>query len=116
MLKPQKTCSCFMIRPPLKRMRKSFSTPLFFILLILINFLILSFMILPCKYNVLIAIVFDESCNKWFYMNSAFFGSTIVLFIILNFKNPGYLTKPKKIDFLVINSTSANNLEYAKNI
>jgi ankyrin repeat protein len=49
MLKPPKGCSCFMIKTPLKLMRKSVSTPLFFITLILLNYVILILFILPCK-------------------------------------------------------------------
>lgn len=49
MLKEPRVCSCFMVKTPLKLMRKSFSTPLFFIALILLNFALLTLFILPCK-------------------------------------------------------------------
>lgn len=51
MLKPPSGCSCFMIKTPLKLMRKSLTTPLFFMALIVINYLILLFLIFPCKFK-----------------------------------------------------------------
>jgi hypothetical protein len=50
MLKPPKGCACFMIKTPLKLMRKSVTTPLFFISLILLNYVLLILFILPCKH------------------------------------------------------------------
>jgi ankyrin repeat protein len=49
MLKEPKVCSCFMIKTPLKLMRKSPTTPLFFISLILINEILLYLFVLPSK-------------------------------------------------------------------
>jgi len=101
MLRPPKECACLMIRPPLKKLEKSYLTPAFFVILIIINYLILSFVILPCKFSQLTLKVFDEYCGLWFYINTCFFGVTLVLFITLNIKDPGYLKKPKALEFLV---------------
>ena len=49
MLKEPKGCSCFMIKTPLKLMRKSMVTPLFFLGIILINYVLLFLFVLPCK-------------------------------------------------------------------
>ena len=49
MLRPPKDCACLMLRPPLKKVKKSYSTAVFFVMLMIINYLILSFVILPCK-------------------------------------------------------------------
>lgn len=49
MLKEPKVCSCFMIKTPLKLMRKSATTPAFFISLILINEILLYLFVLPGK-------------------------------------------------------------------
>jgi len=51
MLKEPKGCSCFMIKTPLKLMRKSLTTPLFFISLFIVNFVLLNLFIIPCKNN-----------------------------------------------------------------
>jgi hypothetical protein len=49
MLKEPRVIACCMVKTPLKLMRKSASTPLFFTGLIGINYLIISLFILPCK-------------------------------------------------------------------
>ena len=49
MLKKPRVISCCMIKTPLMLMRKSISTPLFFIGMIILTYLILSIVILPCK-------------------------------------------------------------------
>lgn len=49
MLRPPSGCSCLMIKTPLKLMRKSIVTPMFFLLLIIFNYFVLLFLILPCK-------------------------------------------------------------------
>lgn len=105
MLKEPKVCSCFMVKTPLKLMRKSLSTSLFFITLIVINFALISFLILPCKIiNNLLYFNFldyNEDCFPWFIADSTLFFFTFLFFVLSSFKDPGYLTKPKNISFLV---------------
>lgn len=48
-LKNPKTCSCCMLKTPLKKTRKNYSTTLLFFALILVNYILLLLYILPCK-------------------------------------------------------------------
>jgi palmitoyltransferase len=91
MLKEPRVCSCFMIKTPLKYLRKSATTPLFFIGLMLLNYGLLTFSILP---------YFNNDCTPWFGVTSVFFFMTFLFFILSAFKDPGYLTRHKKISFL----------------
>lgn len=52
MLKKPRVCSCFMIKTPLKLMRKSLSTPLFFMGLITLSYILLLLCVFPCKINI----------------------------------------------------------------
>ena len=49
MLKKPRVITCCMVKTPLMLMRKSLSTPMFFMALIILNYLLLSFGILACK-------------------------------------------------------------------
>lgn len=91
MLKKPRVITCCMVKTPLMLMRKSVTTPLFFMGLILLNYLVLSFVILP---------FYQSSCELWFYIDSGFIGTTLLLFMICSFKDPGYLKKPDNISFL----------------
>lgn len=82
MLKEPKVCSCFMVKTPLKLMRKSMSTPLFFISLILLNFALLTLFILPCKSILIHEIVYNESCTSIVGANYAMLFITLTFFIL----------------------------------
>lgn len=82
MLKEPKVCACFMVKTPLKLMRKSMSTPLFFISLILLNFALLTLFILPCKSIVNHEIVYNESCTSIVGANYAMLFITLTFFIL----------------------------------
>jgi hypothetical protein len=49
MLKEPKECACFMLKTPLKLMKRSATTPLFFVGLIIANYLLLLLFVFPCK-------------------------------------------------------------------
>ena len=49
MLKEPRVCACYMLKTPLKLMKKSITTPIFFFLLIVFAYLVLLFFIFPCK-------------------------------------------------------------------
>ncbi|CDW75651.1 dhhc zinc finger domain containing protein [Stylonychia lemnae] len=80
MLKEPKGCTCFMIKTPLKLMRKSASTPTFFLGLILINYILLFLFVLP--------------------LTTAAFVMAILFFMLSQGVDPGYLRKPQNITFL----------------
>ena len=91
MLKEPRVCSCFMVKTPLKLLRKSPSTPLFFITLMVANYALISLTILP---------YFNEDCKPWFAVDSVLFFFTFLFFALSAFKDPGYLSRHKKISFL----------------
>lgn len=93
MLKEPRVIACCMVKTPLKLMRKSASTPIFFTGLISINYLILSLFILP---------FYDGDWKFWFFFDSAIIALTILMFILSACKNPGYLKKPDNISFLTM--------------
>lgn len=101
MLKEPRVCSCFMVKTPLKLMRKSMSTPLFFISLILLNFALLTLFILPCKLPCTHLLVYNESCTPIFVADYTILFVTLTFFILAQTNDPGYLKKPDKISFLV---------------
>lgn len=104
MLKEPRVVACCMVKTPLKLMRKSASTPLLFTGLIGINYLILSLVVLPCKFTLsfnLYYIVYNDDCAKWFYFDTAVIALTFLMFILSACTNPGYLKKPDNISFLV---------------
>jgi len=80
-----------MVKTPLKYLRKSASTPLFFIGLMMANYALISLTILP---------YFNEDCKPWFTVDSILFGLTFLFFSLSAFKDPGYLSRHKKIPFL----------------
>jgi palmitoyltransferase len=80
-----------MVKTPLKYLRKSSSTPLFFICLMLANYALISLTILP---------YFNEDCKPWFVVDSILFGLTFLFFTLSAFRDPGYLSRHKKIPFL----------------
>ena len=69
-----------MIKTPLKQVRKSMKTTLLFGSLILFNYLVLIFIIMPYS-----------SAVDWFYFDTLFFAVTIVFYLLSTFKDPGYV-------------------------
>ncbi|MFS8159541.1 MAG: ankyrin repeat domain-containing protein [Candidatus Roizmanbacteria bacterium] len=49
MLKNPRVCSCFMIKTPLKLMKKSVTTPLFFLFMIMLSYILMLLLVFPCK-------------------------------------------------------------------
>lgn len=94
MLKKPSGYSCLMIKTPLKLMRKSVSTPIFFLILILLNYFIITFMVCPCK-NLQCLLIIVVNDLGWFIAISVFFGLSLLFFILSAFADPGYLKKPK---------------------
>ena len=91
MLKEPKGCTCLMLKTPLKLMRKSKKTPLFFLFLIMLNYLILLFMIFP-KLN----------STGWFTIDTLAVAVVFLFFAFCSFKDPGYLTKAEDVSFLTM--------------
>ena len=54
MLKNPRVCSCFMIKTPLKLMRKSVTTPLFFLSMIALSYILMLLFVFPCKIHIFI--------------------------------------------------------------
>lgn len=93
MLKEPTVIACCMVKTPLKLMRKSASTPLFFTGLIGINYVIISLFILP---------FYDGDWKFWFFFDSAIIALTFLMFTLSACTNPGYLKKPENISFLTM--------------
>ena len=103
MLKNPRGCSCFMIKTPLKLMKKSVTTPLFFIFMIILSYVLMLLLVFPCKQNILSLInclVFLS--QSWFIIDTIMLGLSVIFFAMSAFKDPGYLEKPKNATFLVI--------------
>lgn len=90
MLKNPRGCSCFMIKTPLKLMTKSMTTPLFFIFMILLSYLLLLLLVFPCKYTWL-SHSSDFLSRSWFIVDTIMLGLSVIFFAISAFKDPGYL-------------------------
>lgn len=72
-----------MIKTPLKLMRKSMTTPLFFLSIILINYILLFLFILPYTKELL-----------WFGLDTSAFSIAIFFFLMSQVVDPGYLKRP----------------------
>ncbi len=53
MLKNPRVLSCFMIKTPLKLMKKSVTTPIFFIFMIMLSYILMILLVFPCKNNII---------------------------------------------------------------
>ncbi len=93
MLKEPRVIACCMVKTPLKLMRKSVSTPLFFTGLISINYLILSLFVLP---------FYNNDCAIWFYFDTGVILLTFLMFTLASCTDPGYLKQPNNISFLTM--------------
>lgn len=101
MLKNPRGCSCFMIKTPLKLMKKSVTTPLFFIFMIILSYVLMILLVFPCKqYSLINCLVFLS--QSWFIVDTIMLGLSVIFFAMSAFKDPGYLQKPKNVNFLVI--------------
>jgi hypothetical protein len=116
MLRPPSGCSCLMIKTPLKLMRKSIVTPTFFMLLILVNYFILLFIILPCKLYSQLTLLIDFTNQVWFIINTILFALTLFFFVLSAFADPGYLKKPKDLQFLVSDFNTNRYRHYCKTL
>lgn len=94
MLKVPKTCSCLMLRTPLKKTEKELSSTITFFCLIGVTYLILLLFILPCNHSHLNSLVLHDA---WFIVDTLAYLSTLMLFLISMFRDPGYLRKPDGI-------------------
>ena len=88
LLKEPKSCSCFMLKAPLKLMRKSPGTSLFFLGM------------LGGAFSILFIIVFPVySGLGWPIAIGALGTLTFLFFLLSSLRDPGYLRKPKKASF-----------------
>jgi palmitoyltransferase len=88
LLKEPTGCSCLMLKTPLKLMRKSPTTSVFFICLYACVYTLLYLFVLPLYQDILWPIIVSVC------------GGLVFLFFVLAFlRDPGYLKKPKKVGF-----------------
>jgi hypothetical protein len=81
MLKNPRVCSCFMIKTPLKLMKRSLTTPFFFMGLISLSYVLLLLCIFP----------FITDTKAWFIVDTALIGVSFFYFLMSALKDPGYL-------------------------
>ena len=83
-------CNCLMLKSSLKKSEKSMEMPF-------------SFMILfDGVFAILFLLLFPRWENAWSVYFITFFGVTTMIFwFISQFMDPGYIKKPKSVDFLV---------------
>lgn len=88
LLKEPKASSCFMLKAPLKLMRKSPTTSLFFLFMLALAYCILFIVILPV-YPTL----------AWPIALATLGIITFLCFLFSSLRDPGYLKKPKNASF-----------------
>lgn len=88
LLSKSKVLSCFMLRPPLTKLRKNERTVVFFLLLLSIMIFLSYFYIIPTFHSTILPI----GCGA---------GAILILisFAIVTLKDPGYLKREPAVDF-----------------
>jgi len=82
-------CDCLMLKTPLKKMGKSLRMPIVFLLLFLAATFALASLLYPIFQNI-----------QQVYASAAAQGLTLFFWLVSAFKNPGFIKKPKQVDFL----------------
>ena len=80
MLKRPTGCACLMIKTPLKLMTKSLVTPIFFLSMMVISYLILLLIIFPLVPTM-----------GWFIADTIAFACVFISFFAATMRDPGYL-------------------------
>lgn len=80
---------CLMLKTPIRKLDKSWLMPSIFLGLNIITYILLG------------CVIFPVYQFEWLIYLNILIESTMVLFWLISmFTNPGYITKPKEIDFL----------------
>lgn len=86
-----KYCSCLLLSQPLTKMRKEPYTAIYFACLIGLSYILMMFFVYP---------IIDEL--SWIISTNLLYLTVIVLWSISTFRDPGYLQKSDKIEFLTL--------------
>jgi len=84
-----------MIKTPLKLMRKSATTPIFFIFMICLSYFLMLLFVFPCKIS---CIVMGFSFHKWKLVHYWHYSYKLISFLLFSecFQRPWISTKTKR--------------------
>lgn len=95
MLRNSKDCPCLMLKTPMKLMKRSQSTPILFLTIIIINYLLLLFFVFPCKNR---SFLFGYRFGKPWLVYCWYSGheSCTFIFFFIKYERPRLLIKAYK--------------------